>query len=219
MDQDVINRSDQSGHSDSAPRSGPGFNRRDFLKGSGAAMAATAVATAVTEQQAHAQQAQAKVVTAAAQPITLNVNGEDKKLTVEPRVTLLDALRNDLNLTGCKDVCDRSNCGACTVLIDGKPVYACTRFAIEVVGQKIVTAESLHSPAKSDAVVENFCKHDGMQCGFCTPGFVMAVRGFCNQNPKATVDDCRKGLGGNICRCGTYAGVLQAAFETAQAAK
>lgn len=219
MDSESVNRSDQPNRSDSTGRTSPGFNRRDFLRGSGAAMAASAMVTAATEQQVAAQQQAAKVISAAPQAITLNVNGEEKKLNVEPRVTLLDALRNDLNLTGCKDVCDRSNCGACTVLIDGKPVYACTRFAIEVVGQKIVTAESLHTPAKTDPVVDNFCKHDGMQCGFCTPGFVMAVRGFCNQNPKATVDDCRKGLGGNICRCGTYAGVLQAAYDTAQAAK
>lgn len=204
---------------DQATRQGPGFNRRDFLKGSGAAVAATAVTTAAVEQQAAAQQQAAKLVSAAPQTITLNVNGQDHKLTVEPRVTLMDALRDDLNVTGCKDVCDRANCGACTVLIDGKPVYSCTRFAIEVAGQKVVTAESLHTAEKTDLVVEKFCEHDGMQCGFCTPGFVMAVRGFCNAHPKATLDDCRKGLGGNICRCGTYAGVLQAAFDTAQAAK
>ena len=202
---------------DQATRNGPGFNRRNFLKGSGAAVAATAMATAAAEQQAAAQQQAAKLAPAAPQTITLNVNGVDKKLTVEPRVVLMDALRDDLNLTGCKDVCDRANCGACTVLINGKPVYSCTRFAIDVEGQKIVTAESLHSPEKTDTVVEKFCEHDVMQCGFCTPGFVMAVRGFCNAKPKATLDDCRKGLGGNICRCGTYAGVLQAAFDTAQA--
>ncbi|MBM4077308.1 MAG: (2Fe-2S)-binding protein, partial [Planctomycetes bacterium] len=202
----------------SSNQTGVAFNRRDFLRGSGAAMAATAMVTAADEQ-ADARQQTNKVVSAAPQTITLNVNGEDKKVTVEPRVTLMDALRNDLNLTSCKDVCDRANCGACTVLIDGKPVYSCTRFAIEVVGQKVFTAESLHSSSKTDDVVNNFCKHDGMQCGFCTPGFVMAVRGFCNQHPKASLDDCRKGLGGNICRCGTYAGVLQAAYETAQSVK
>ena len=187
-------------------------------------MAATAMATAVTEQQAAAQQQAAqqqaaKIVSAAPHPVKLNVNGVDQTLTVEPRVLLIDALRNDLNLTGCKDVCDRSNCGACTVLIDGKPVYSCTRFVMDVEGQTIVTSESLLSPTKTDDVVNNFCKHDGMQCGFCTPGFVMAVRGFCNQNPQATVDDCRKGLGGNICRCGTYDGVAHAALECAAAKK
>jgi len=224
MDREPVNRSDQSsrtgdaGRSDSTNRSSPEFNRRDFLRGSGAAMAATAMAVAATEQQAAAQQQAAKVVSAAPHPVKLNVNGVDLTLTVEPRVLLIDALRNDLNLTGCKDVCDRTNCGACTVLIDGKPVYACSRLVMDVEGQKIVTSESLLSPTKTDDVVTNFCKHDGMQCGFCTPGFVMAVRGFCNQNPKATVDDCRKGLGGNICRCGTYAGVLQAAYDTAQTA-
>lgn len=176
-------------------------------------MAATAIVTAATEQQAAAQQQAAKVVSAAPQAITLNVNGQDQKLNVEPRVTLMDALRNDLNLTSCKDVCDRSNCGACTVLIDGKPVYSCTRFAIEVVGQKIVTAESLHSPAKTDDVVNNFCKHDGMQCGFCTPGFVMATKAFCDKNPGATLEQIRSGLGGNICRCGTYVGITACALE------
>ena len=200
-------------------RTDSGFSRRDFLKGSGAAVAATAVATTIAEQQAAAQQQNTQLVSAAPQSITLNVNGEDRQVTVEPRVLLMDALRNDLNVTSCKDVCDRSNCGACTVLIDGKPVYACTRFAIEAVGHKIVTAESLYTPAKTDDVISAFCKHDGMQCGFCTPGFVMAVRGFCNQNPGATEAECQKGLGGNICRCGTYHGVLKAAYETAQGKK
>jgi xanthine dehydrogenase YagT iron-sulfur-binding subunit len=201
-------------------RSGPGgFNRRDFLKGSGAAVAATAVATGIAEEQAAAQEQARKVAPAEPQNVTLNVNGKMETVTVEPRVTLMDALRDHLNLTACKDVCDRSVCGACTVLIDGKPVYSCSRLAIEVQGQKITTAESLHTPTSTDPVVTAFCKHDGMQCGFCTPGFVMAVRGFCNQNPKATIDDLKLGLGGNICRCGTYDGVLQAAYEVAQSTK
>ncbi len=202
---------------DSPTRNGPGFHRRDFLKGSGAAVAATALVTA--EDEASAQDVPKKVAAAAPQKIKLNVNGQDKEITVEPRVTLMDALRNDLNLTACKDVCDRAVCGACTVHIDGKPVYSCTRLAIECVGKKIVTAESLLTPTKTDAVIDAFVKHDGMQCGFCTPGFVMAVRGFCNSNPGATVDDCRKGLGGNICRCGTYDSVLKAAYEVAQTKK
>uniref|UniRef100_A0A7C4LSE6 (2Fe-2S)-binding protein n=1 Tax=Schlesneria paludicola TaxID=360056 RepID=A0A7C4LSE6_9PLAN len=200
-------------------RSGPGFNRRDFLKGSGAAVTATALATAAHEEQAAAQEAARKLVPAAPQKVTLNVNGKDVTITVEPRVTLMNALRDDLNLTACKDVCDRTVCGACTVLLDGKPVYACARLAIECQGMKIQTTESLLQDGKADPVIEAFVKHDGMQCGFCTPGFAMAVRGFCTQHPGATLDDCRKGLGGNICRCGTYDGVLKAAYEVAQAAK
>ncbi|MBX3452062.1 MAG: (2Fe-2S)-binding protein [Planctomycetaceae bacterium] len=195
-------------------RSGPGFNRRDFIKGSGAAIAATAAVTAA--QEAIAQDAPAKISTAGPHKVTLQVNGKTHELMLEPRVVLLDALRNDLNLTSCKEVCDRSACGACTVLIDGKPIYACTRLAIECQGQKIETTESLANGDGVDVVIDKFVEHDGMQCGFCTPGFAMAVRGFCNMHPKASKEDCRKGLGGNICRCGTYDGVLNAAYEAAQ---
>lgn len=200
-------------------RNGPGFNRRDFLKGSGVAVTATALATAAQEEHAAAQETASKLAPAAPQKVTLHVNGKDVTITVEPRVTLMEALRIDLNLTACKDVCDRTVCGACTVLLDGKPVYACSRLAIECQGMKIQTTESLLQNGQADPVIEAFVKHDGMQCGFCTPGFAMAVRGFCNMHPGATLDDCRKGLGGNICRCGTYDGVLKAAYEVAQATK
>ena len=172
-------------------------------------MAATALAT--SDQGAAAQDATKKnVASTAPQEITLSVNGKDFKVTVENRVTLLDALRDDLNLTGCKDVCNTSNCGACTVLIDGKPTLACTRPAIECVGKKVTTVESL---AANDPVVAGFIKHDGMQCGFCTPGFVMATKAFCDKNPGATLEQVRSGLGGNICRCGTYAGITACAME------
>lgn len=188
---------------------GSGVNRRDFLRGSGAAVAVTALAT--SEQGATAQDAKkANVASAKAQDVTLSVNGKDHKLSLEPRVTLLDALRDDLNLTGCKDVCDTTNCGACTVLIDGKPTYACSRLAIECAGKKVTTIESL---AANDPVVAGFVKHDAQQCGFCTPGFVMATKAFCDKNPGATLDQVRKGLGGNICRCGTYVGITACAME------
>ncbi|MFM9960175.1 MAG: (2Fe-2S)-binding protein [Planctomycetaceae bacterium] len=187
---------------------GSGVNRRDFLRGSGAAVAVTALAT--SEQGAAAQETQKNVRTADPQDITLNVNGTDHKLRVENRVTLIDALRDDLNLTGCKEVCDTTNCGACTVLIDGKATLACTRLAVECVGKKVTTVESL---AANDPVVAGFVKHDALQCGFCTPGFVMATKAFCDKNPGATLADVRKGLGGNICRCGTYVGITACAME------
>ncbi len=191
---------------------GSGVNRRDFLRGSGAAVAVTALAT--SEQGATAQDSAKKnVVSAKAQDVTLNVNGKDHKLSLEPRVTLLDALRDDLNLTGCKDVCDTTNCGACTVLIDGKATYACSRLAIECVGKKVTTIESL---AANDPVVAGFVKHDAQQCGFCTPGFVMATKAFCDKNPGATLAQVRAGLGGNICRCGTYVGITACAMELVQ---
>jgi len=188
---------------------GSGVNRRDFLRGSGAAVAVTALAT--SESGAIAQDAAKKnVASAKAQDVTLNINGKDEKLSLEPRVTLLDTLRDDLNLTGCKDVCDTTNCGACTVMIDGKPTYACSRLAIECVGKKVTTIEAL---AANDPVVAGFVNHDAQQCGFCTPGFVMATKAFVDKNPGATLDQVRKGLGGNICRCGTYVGITACAME------
>jgi xanthine dehydrogenase YagT iron-sulfur-binding subunit len=200
-----------------ATRSGPGFNRRDFLKGSGAAVAASAVATAVEEAVAQdtTKKTPANVVPAKPGPVKLEINGKSHTVTVEPRVTLLDVLRNDLNLTGAKEVCTSTNCGACTVIIDGKPVYACARTAVECQGKKITTVEGLGDGKDVDDVVKCFVKHDATQCGYCTPGFVVATRAFLNANPKATMEDIHKGLGGNLCRCGTYDGVAHAALECA----
>jgi aerobic-type carbon monoxide dehydrogenase small subunit (CoxS/CutS family) len=201
------------------PRSGPGFNRRDFLKGSGAAVAATAMVATVEDSLAQEKKAEKNVVAAKAAPVKLEINGKSHTVTVEPRVSLLDVLRDDLNLTGAKEVCTTTNCGACTVIIDGKPVYACAKLAVECVGKKITTVEGLGDGDKVDEVVACFVKHDATQCGFCTPGFVVATRAFIDAHPGAKLDDIRNGLGGNICRCGTYDGVTQAALECAGAGK
>jgi xanthine dehydrogenase YagT iron-sulfur-binding subunit len=182
------------------------------LKGSGAAVAATAVVTAATEAHAQARQN----VVAGPTKITLNINGTDQEVTVEPRTTLLEALRNKLNLTGCKDLDDVQVDGADTVIIDGKATYAGTVLALAARGKKIRTVESLRNGDQVDAVVRCFVKHDAMQCGFCTPGFVMATRAFLDKNPKATLEEVRSGLGGNICRCGTYDGITKCAMELAQ---
>src|SRR5947209_13454430 len=108
--------------------------------------------------------------------LTLNVNGAKMSASVEPRVTLLDALRNYLDVTGCKRVCDRGTCGACTVMLDGKPVYSCSMLALEAQGKAIKTAEALNADGKLDPVPAAFVHHDAHQCGFCTPGFVVAMR-------------------------------------------
>jgi len=184
-----------------------GFSRRSFLKGSGAAAAATALATGTSD--AFAQDTN-KVQGLGYKTIELNVNGETKKVQVENRTTLLEALRYQLELTGAKPVSADGSSGASTVFIDGKPMCASTLLAVESVGKKIQTVESLGG-AKPDPVCVEFNKHDAMQCGFCTPGFVMAVRAFLTKNPKATEAEIRQGLNGNICRCGTYANVIQAA--------
>jgi xanthine dehydrogenase YagT iron-sulfur-binding subunit len=186
-----------------------GFNRRDFLRGSGAAAAATALATA--PQLAFAQADDNKVVRDQT-TITLNVNGADHKLTVEPRTTLLEALRYQLKLTGAKPVSPDGVAGAATVLVDGKPMNADTVLALATVGKKVQTVESLGGE-KPDAVPAAFVHNDAQQCGFCTPGFVVAVRAFLNAHPQATEAEIRAGLNGNICRCGTYANVIMAAME------
>jgi xanthine dehydrogenase YagT iron-sulfur-binding subunit len=202
----MSSRSDQ-------PRGGVRFGRRSFLRGSGAAMAVSAAT--LGEQTASAQNQQSKVVSGATE-VTLNINGEDRKVTVEPRTTLLDVLRNDLQLTGCKDLQDVHVDGADTVLIDGKATYSGTVLAVSASGKKIRTVESLRQGDKVDPVISGFVKHDGMQCGYCTPGFVMATRAFLDSKPQATLEEVRKGLGGNICRCGTYDGITKCALELAK---
>ncbi|HZT82187.1 MAG TPA: (2Fe-2S)-binding protein [Gemmataceae bacterium] len=193
-------------------KNGPGLSRRDFLRGTGVTAAATALAQAPAVAFAEAEVAEradpGDAVGIGPKPakITLNVNGADMTTEVEPRVTLLDALRNYLEpvVTSCKRVCDRGTCGACTVLVDGKPVYSCTMFALEARGKKIKTAAALVSGGKLDAVPAAFVKYDAQQCGFCTPGFVVAMRAALDKNPNATPAEIEEALSGNICRCGTY---------------
>jgi xanthine dehydrogenase YagT iron-sulfur-binding subunit len=186
------------------------FTRRAFLKGSGAAAAATALVTG--QESAIAQAPEQSAVVSGWTTITLNVNGKDAQVKVEPRTTLLDVLRYNLNLTGAKPVSDDGSSGASTVLIDGKPAMAETTLALAARGKKIQTVESLGGDSP-DAVPRAFVAHDAEQCGFCTPGFVVAVRAFLNAKPHATEEEIRQGLNGNICRCGTYANIIQAALS------
>jgi xanthine dehydrogenase YagT iron-sulfur-binding subunit len=183
-----------------------GFSRRDFLRGSGAVAAATAITHETTA--ALAQEQGTKVVSGTT-AIQLNVNGKDHEVKVEPRTTLLEALRYQLDLTGAKPICIDGSSGGATVLVDGKPMQANTMLAMQAVGKKIQTVESL----VDDAVPKAFVAADAQQCGFCTPGFVVAVRAFLDKNPKATDEEIRAGLNGNLCRCGTYANIIQACTQ------
>lgn len=191
------------------------LSRRDFLKGAGIAVSGGLMTAEVAAARAPGESA--AVVGPGAVPITLRINGESHQLNLEPRVTLLDALRNQLDLTGAKKVCDRGVCGSCTVIMDGKPVYACNVLAIEAQGHDLVTVEGLSSDGKLHPVMAAFVEHDAQQCGFCTPGFVVACKAFLDKHPHPTLEDVEKGLGGNLCRCGTYAGVRLAVLEAAKA--
>jgi xanthine dehydrogenase YagT iron-sulfur-binding subunit len=191
--------------SQGTPRGG-GISRRAFLKGSGAVAAATALAQQPLPAAgaAPAEPAGAAAFGPGPIPIELSVNGAKMAAKVEPRVTLLDALRNYLDVTGCKRVCDRGTCGACTVMLDGRPVYSCSMLALEARGREIKTAEALMTGAVLDAVPAAFVKCDAQQCGFCTPGFVVAIRAGLDKNPNATPAEIEEAVSGNICRCGTY---------------
>lgn len=192
-----------------------GISRRGFLKGVGAGTAAAGIATGQSMDGAQAQ-AESPLKGPGELSITLNINGKDTALSVEPRVTLLDALRNRLDITGAKKVCDRGTCGACTVVIDGQPAYSCSMLAVEAQGRTIKTIESLGTPEKMAAIQKAFVKNDAQQCGFCTPGFVVACASFLETNPNPTRDEVRSGLGGNLCRCGTYDGIIDAVLEAAK---
>ena len=185
----------------------PGFTRRSFLKTVGAGGVAAGVLTKAPVKA----QGGVNAVGPGAVAISLNVNGQPLRLEVEPRVTLLDALRMRADLTGNKRGCDRGVCGACTMIVDGRTVYACSTLAIEVQGKKIRTVEGLASPnGQLHPVQQAFCDKDALMCGFCTPGFVMASVGLLEKHPNPTPEQIRKGLDGNICRCGTFSRVFEA---------
>jgi xanthine dehydrogenase YagT iron-sulfur-binding subunit len=190
-----------------------GVSRRGFIGGAGAG--GGILGTGILEQQAQAQGG-TKPVGPGAVPVTLTINGKPYNLNVEPRVTLLDALRDHLNFTGAKRACDRGSCGSCTVIMGGKAVYACNILAIEAQGQEIQTIEGLSTGGRLHPVSAAFVNNDAQQCGYCTPGFVMASKAFLDKNPNPTVEQIKHGLGGNLCRCGTYMGIRKAVLEAAK---
>ncbi len=197
---------------DADPGRGSGFSRRQFLRGSAAAGAASAGLLPGFLQEAEAQDGPG-VAGPGAVDMAFSINGKAHVATLEPRVTLLDALRNHLDLTGAKKVCDRGTCGACTVLMNGQPVYACSVLAIEVQGSEITTVEGLGSPENMHPIQQAFVDNDGQQCGFCTPGFVVASAALLARHDNPDQDTVHKELGGNLCRCGTYAGVRAAVAQ------
>ena len=182
-------------------------SRRDFLKSAGVVSAVT-VATSPAEAQAQAGGVNA--VGPGNVPVRLMVNGKPLNLTIEPRTTLLDALRMRADLTGNKRGCDRGACGACTMIVDGRAVYSCSTLAIDVQGKEIRNVDGLATASGLHPVQQAFCDKDALMCGFCTPGFIMASVALLEKNPAPTPDQIRKGLDGNICRCGTFSRIFEA---------
>ena len=195
--------------------SGGNVSRRHFIKGLGTAAVTTATLGAETVADQLGQATREKAHGPGAVPVRLRVNGKTMNLELEPRVTLLDALRNHTPLTGSKEVCDRATCGACTVLIDGTPVYSCMTLAIEAQGREITTIEGVATGKNLSRVQQAFIDTDGLMCGYCTPGFVMSVTALLVENPHPSETDVRKACSGNTCRCGTYPRVFAAALEAA----
>ena len=195
--------------------------RRKFLKGVGIAGAGAAIADQLwVEAEAEEQQAAPDAASGTVK-VVLAVNGQKRSVQVEPRTTLLNTLRNHLEpaVTGPKLVCDMGTCGACTVLLDGKPVYSCLVLAVDAANKKITTVEGLGSPDKPNAVQAAFVENDALMCGFCTPGFVTTLSAYLKKNPNPSLAEVREACKGNFCRCGTYPRVFEAALAAAKASR
>jgi len=199
------------------PDHNPG--RRSFLKGVGIAGAGAAIADHLWVE-AEAKEKQSEPLSGEVK-VTLDVNGARRDVQVEPRTTLLNALRNHLEpaVTGPKLVCDVGTCGACTVLLDGKPVYSCLVLAVDAFNKKVTTAEGLGSPENPNAVQAAFVENDALMCGFCTPGFVTTISAYLKKNPNPSMAEVREACKGNFCRCGTYPRVFEAALAAARSTK
>jgi xanthine dehydrogenase YagT iron-sulfur-binding subunit len=201
---------------DEVKEKGSGLSRRSFLKVSSISLSVPLV---MGHRVIKVAGAEVKIYGPGKVPLALTVNGKKYAAEVEPRVTLLEALRGDLDLTGSKRVCDRATCGACTVIVDGRPAYSCSLLAIEAQGKSVTTVEGLMQGDKLHPVQQAFIDNDAQQCGFCTPGFVVACKAFLDKNPNPTPDQIERGLGGNLCRCGTYVGVRAAVMQAAKGGK
>jgi xanthine dehydrogenase YagT iron-sulfur-binding subunit len=192
-----------------------GFTRRGFLKSAGLASAGAASAGFLQDLAAQVHEGLAASKGPGAVPMTLHVNGQAHQVTVEPRVTLAEALRDELHLTGTKIVCDRGACSACTVMLDGTPVCSCMTLAIDAQNRDIRTVEGIAQGDKLHPVQAAFIEHDGQQCGFCTPGMIMSCTHLVEKNPHPSEAEVRQAISGNICRCGTYPKIIAAVAATA----
>ncbi|EYF02959.1 (2Fe-2S)-binding protein [Chondromyces apiculatus] len=208
---------DEDGSDVALPGASLRLSRRRFLAGTGLTAATTAVLEACKPAAVGGAGGKGAEVAGPGQvPVTLQVNGKERTVSLEPRATLAEVLRTDLGMTGTKVVCDRGACSACTVWLDGTPVCSCMTFAMDAVGRAITTVEGLSSGGALHPVQQAFVEHDAAQCGFCTPGMVMSCAALLQRNPRPTLDDVRTATSGNLCRCGTYPKVFEATLAAAR---
>jgi len=194
------------------------ISRRDFIKnlGSGAIGAGVALnvlplaGNAMPEKDGNALEARKLY------PLSITVNGKKTDVKIEPQMTLVELLRDKLKLTGTKTVCNHGECGACTVLLDGLPVYSCHMLALDANGKTVTTIEGLMTGETLHPIQEAFIDHDGLQCGFCTPGQIMAAQGLLLKHPVPTKEQVIEGLSGNVCRCAAYPGILKSVLAAAE---
>src|SRR6059058_6122783 len=189
------------------------ISRRKFLEGTGTALAAVGVVA--TRPTIAAQRAGGAASGAARTAIRVTVNGVARQVDVDDRWTLAELLRDHLKLTGTKIGCDRGECGACTVLLDGKPVYSCSQLAVWADGKSIQTVEGLIKDGTLDPLQQSFVDHDAPQCGFCTSGQLMSAKGLLTRNPQPSADEVRAGMTGNLCRCAGYNHYVEAVLAAA----
>jgi len=214
----IIREEKIMGEKEKKPKGKKGRNalevsRRDFLKG----MGTTAVAATLTTGVLPLPEAEAALPVGVKEAfVQLTVNGQVHRVKVKSHWTLLEVLRRELGLTGAKKFCDRGSCGACTVILEDKAIYACSRLAVEADGKKITTIEGLSDGEKLHPIQEAFAQHDGLQCGFCTSGQILSVKAFLDKNPRPSLDEMKEALSGNICRCSAYPKILESAMAASQ---
>ena len=192
------------------------ISRRNFFRGVGAAAIAGATAKVAAAAQSVDSLDGQKPVGPEPVRLVLQVNGTRHRVEVEPRVTLLEVLRNRFQLTGAKEVCDRATCGACTVLLNGQPVYSCMKLAMEVQAQEITTIEGLGAPNNPTPIQRAFIECDAMMCGYCTPGFVISLTALFGAKSNPSLEEIKKACSGNLCRCGAYPHIFKAAQRVAE---
>ena len=195
------------------------FSRRGFIKGIGSGVVGTYMVVPGLSRISQKVIDEVENESTNKEPLTLKINGKKVTVLVEPRTTLAELIRDRLKLTGTKVICNQGDCGGCTVLMNGKAVFSCHLLALDAAGTEITTIEGLLTKGKLHPVQEAFAEHDGMQCGFCTPGQIMSAQAILIKNPNPSKEEILDGMSGNLCRCAAYPNILKSVVAAAEKSK